>query len=156
MERPALLVVPGFLGLVLVVDENGLAIPVVVLPRQIAATLEQQDLLAGRGQLVCERAAARTRAYDDDVVARIRHETSLQSIPTAEHLRRRLPMGCSRNECSGCDCRGTTWRSALAPHRTASGAARRPRACRGVARAGRPRTRSRSVMVSPRRASAPD
>src|SRR5262249_10106281 len=65
MERAALLVVPGFLGLVLVVDENGLAIPVVVLPRQIAATLEQQDLLAGRGQLVCERAAARTRAYDD-------------------------------------------------------------------------------------------
>ena len=46
VERPSVLVLPGFLGLVFVVDEDGFGTPVVLLPRQIAATFEQEDFLA--------------------------------------------------------------------------------------------------------------
>ena len=39
VERASVLVLPGFLRLVLVVDEDGLGTPVILLTRQIAATL---------------------------------------------------------------------------------------------------------------------
>ena len=68
MERLAVLVVPSLPGLVLVVDEHGLAVPVVLLARQVAAPFQQQDSLAGRGQLVSKRATASAGADDDDVV----------------------------------------------------------------------------------------
>ena len=48
LERLALVVVPGVLGDVAVVDEHVLGEPVLRLPRQPVATLEQQDPLAGR------------------------------------------------------------------------------------------------------------
>ena len=50
------------------VDEHRLGIPVVHLPGQEVAPLEQQDLLARAGQGVGQRAAAGPAADDDDVV----------------------------------------------------------------------------------------
>src|SRR5262249_223922 len=62
MKRVAVLVVPGFVGLVLVVDEDGRGTPVLLLARQVAATFKQKNILSGRCQLISEGAAARTGA----------------------------------------------------------------------------------------------
>ncbi len=65
LERLAVGVVPGVLGQVLPVDEDLLGVPVVHLPRQEVAPLEDEDALAGRGQRVREGAAAGAAADDD-------------------------------------------------------------------------------------------
>ena len=69
LERLALLVVPGVLGHVAVVDEDVVGEPVGRLARQPVAALEQQDPLAGRRQVPRQRAAAGAAADDDHVVA---------------------------------------------------------------------------------------
>ena len=48
--------------------KTGLRVPVVHLPRQEVAPLEQQDALARRRERVGQRAAAGAGADDDDVV----------------------------------------------------------------------------------------
>ena len=68
LERLAVGVVPGVLGDVLAVDEHRLGVPVVHLPGQEVAPLEEQDPLARAGQRVGQRAAAGAAADDDDVV----------------------------------------------------------------------------------------
>src|SRR5262252_3797482 len=73
-EGIAVLVVPDLAGQVAVVDEDLAAVPVFWLARQVAAALQQQDPLAGRRQLVCERATAGARADDNDVVVLGRHD----------------------------------------------------------------------------------
>src|SRR5512146_2290333 len=76
MEGVPVLVVPGFLGLVLVLEEDGSGAPVVLLTREVAAPLQQQDLLPGRCELVGEGAPSRTGTDDDDVgMHGGRHET---------------------------------------------------------------------------------
>src|SRR5262249_36830963 len=70
LEGFAVLVVPGVLGNVTVLDEHFLGVPVLGLARHPAAALEQQDLLAGRRQVVGRGAAARAAADDDHVVGR--------------------------------------------------------------------------------------
>ena len=68
LERLAVLVVPGLLWHVLVVHEHDLGVPVLGLAWQPVAALQDQDALAGRGELVSQGAAAGTAADDDDVV----------------------------------------------------------------------------------------
>ena len=67
-EGVAVLVDPLLAGEVALLEEHLLGVPVLGLARQVAAALEQQDALAGGGEAMCERAAARPRADDDDVV----------------------------------------------------------------------------------------
>src|SRR5262249_495046 len=65
LEGLAVLVVPDVGGDVTVVDEHLLRTPVLRLPRHPAAAFEQQDLLAGRRQMVGQGATTRTAANDD-------------------------------------------------------------------------------------------
>ena len=67
-ERDAALVVPAFGGDVSLAAEHLLGLPVLGLAREVAAALEQQDLLARRREPVRERAAAGAGADDDHVV----------------------------------------------------------------------------------------
>ena len=69
LERRAVGVVPGVGRDVPAVDEHRLGLPVLRLPRQEVAPLQQQDPLAGRGKRVGEGAASGPRPDDDDVVA---------------------------------------------------------------------------------------
>src|SRR5947209_14238742 len=73
MELAAVGAVPGLACLVAALDEDGVGAPVLELAREPVAALEQQDALAGRGELVHERAAARAGADHDDVVI---HQTN--------------------------------------------------------------------------------
>jgi hypothetical protein len=67
-ERDAVLVIPALGGDVSLAAEHLLGIPVLGLAREIAAALEQQDLLAGWRKPMRERAAAGAGADDDHVV----------------------------------------------------------------------------------------
>ena len=68
LERLAVLVVPGVLGDVAVVDEDVGGRPVLRLARQPVAALDQQHPLAGRSQAVDEGAPAGAATDHDDVV----------------------------------------------------------------------------------------
>src|SRR5471032_1294606 len=68
MEGFAVLVVPGFLGLVFGLHEDGFWIPVVLLAAQKVAALDEEDALAAGRQAVRQRAATGAAADDDDVV----------------------------------------------------------------------------------------
>ena len=63
-----MLVIPALWCHVPLAAEDLLGVPVLELPRQVAAALEQQDPLARRREAVRERAAARAAADDDHVV----------------------------------------------------------------------------------------
>src|SRR4051794_38351174 len=61
-------------------DEHRGRAPVVALPGQVVAALQQQDLPPGPGQPVGERSTSRTRADDDDVEMRtVDHQVSLRA-----------------------------------------------------------------------------
>ena len=68
LERLALLVVPGVLRDVAVVDEDVGGIPVLRFARKPVAALEQEDALTRGREVTREGAAARAGADDDDVV----------------------------------------------------------------------------------------
>ena len=68
LERPPGAVVPRIGRDVLPVDEDGLGAPVVHLPGQEVASLEQQDPFTRRRQRVGQGAAAGARTDDDDVI----------------------------------------------------------------------------------------
>src|SRR5439155_23182046 len=72
---------PGIRRDVAVVREHGLIRPVLRLPCQPVAALEQQDTLAGRGEAVRERAPAGAAA-DDDHVVRIHSYSSFSRSST--------------------------------------------------------------------------
>src|SRR5262249_21597198 len=69
MEGLAVAVAPDLLRLILPREVDRPRAPVVRLAWHVVAALEEQDLLAGRGQRPRQRAAARARADDRDVVA---------------------------------------------------------------------------------------
>jgi hypothetical protein len=68
LERLALVVVPGVLGDVAVVDEDVGGVPVLRLAGKPIPALEQKDPLARRREVTGEGAAARAGADDDDVI----------------------------------------------------------------------------------------
>ena len=72
MERLIVFVVPGFLGVVTVFEEDGGGVPVKFLLGKERAALEDEEPLAGLREVKGERAAACSGA-DDDCVVRIRH-----------------------------------------------------------------------------------
>src|ERR687888_1629451 len=78
MKRPAVLVLPGLLRVVLRLDVDGPRAPVVLLTWHVVAALEQQDPLARRREVIGEGAAAGTGADDDYVV--MRHTVTLSSL----------------------------------------------------------------------------
>src|SRR4029453_2162525 len=59
---------PHLLRVVLRLDVDGARTPVVLLARHVAAALEDQDALAGRGEPKRERTAAGARSDDEDVI----------------------------------------------------------------------------------------
>jgi hypothetical protein len=67
-KRDAVLVIPALGCHIPLAAEDLFRLPVLELPREVAAALEQEDLLAGRREAVRERAAARAAADDDHVV----------------------------------------------------------------------------------------
>src|SRR3974390_1143987 len=68
MEFLAISVAPDFLGLILAFGIDRFGIPVVRLTRDVVAAFQQQNALSGWRQFVGQRAAARARADDDNVV----------------------------------------------------------------------------------------
>jgi hypothetical protein len=74
MERLVVLIVPGFLGVVSVFEEDRGGVPVQLFLRHKGAALKDEDALAGLREMERERAAACAGANDDCVV-RIRHAT---------------------------------------------------------------------------------
>jgi hypothetical protein len=67
MELFAVLVVPNFFGLVFSFEVYGAGIPVVFLPRNIAAPFQEQDALAGGRQLVSQGAPAGASTDNNDI-----------------------------------------------------------------------------------------
>ena len=67
---------PLLSGRVLALEEHCFRAPVVAFPWEVAASFEQQDALASRGELPRERPAARTAPDDHDVVVLVCHEGS--------------------------------------------------------------------------------
>jgi hypothetical protein len=68
LEELAILVVPTLIREVAVLDEDLLGVPVLGLPGQVAAALEEQDALARGGEPAGQGAAARASPDDDHVV----------------------------------------------------------------------------------------
>ena len=67
VELLAVFILPGFLGVIAVVEEDRGGIPVELFLRQEGAALQDQDLLAGLGEVQGERSAARSGADDNRV-----------------------------------------------------------------------------------------
>src|SRR5262245_46063376 len=89
MERLAVAVAPRLLRLILALEVDGARAPVVLLARHVVAALEEQDLLARRGQRPRQRAAAGAGADDRDVVAL--HRPSLRARTRDRASCRRRP-----------------------------------------------------------------
>src|SRR5207253_10712454 len=64
----AVVIAPFLLGLVAAFNINHVRIPIRFFARHVIAALEQQDLLAGGRELVCQRPAAGAGANNDHVV----------------------------------------------------------------------------------------
>ena len=67
VERLAVLILPGFLGVVAVVQEDGGGVPVELLLWHEGAALQDQDVLARLGQVQGQRPATRPGANDNRV-----------------------------------------------------------------------------------------
>src|SRR5438876_1089220 len=63
----AILVAPDFFRVVFALLVDGLGAPIVLFARHVRAALNEQNPLATRGEPMCQRAAARAGADDDDV-----------------------------------------------------------------------------------------
>ena len=68
MQVFAVLVLPGLFRVIAVVEEDGLGVPVQLFLRHERATLKNQYVLVGLGQVQCKRSAACSRANDNRVV----------------------------------------------------------------------------------------
>jgi hypothetical protein len=64
-------VVPRFPDVVLPVGDDGLGVPVVLLPRNVPAPLDEEDLLARRREAIGQGPTAGARSDDDDVVVAV-------------------------------------------------------------------------------------
>jgi len=80
LERLAVLVVPELVGQVPVLPEDLAAVPVLWLPRQVAAALDQQDPLTGRREPVRERTPASAGTDDNHVIVLSRHSVLPRSL----------------------------------------------------------------------------
>ena len=107
-ELVAVPVEPELRGAVLPLDEHRRRLPVVPLPGQVVAALEQQDLLARGGQSVREGASAGAGAdHDDVVVLFVSHGCSLGvalGAAGSNHASPATPMTVRRN----CHCSADT------------------------------------------------
>src|SRR5439155_2124506 len=73
VELLAIAVVPVLLDVVAVLDLDGARVPVLLLARDVAAPLEEEDALARGREAIGERPAPRAGADDDHVVVIVRH-----------------------------------------------------------------------------------
>ena len=98
-ELLALPVVPELRRAVLAAHEDGRRGPVVDLPRQVPAALEQQDLLAGGRQAMDERPSARAGPdHDDVVVLRFGHGTTVVARHAPRHRPARMMTVCAKSD----------------------------------------------------------
>src|SRR3954469_15597719 len=86
-ERDTVAVVPPLAGDVSLAAEDLPGVPVLALAREVAATLEHQDLLARRRETVRERASAGAGPDDDHVV--VVHELPTRRRSASSKLRSR-------------------------------------------------------------------
>ena len=98
LERLAVLVVPGVLGDVAVVDEDVLRQPVLRLARQPVAALEQQDPLARWREVARERPASGPGADDDHVIGvhQMSADSSGRMIRPAASISARCENACGK------------------------------------------------------------
>jgi hypothetical protein len=84
MESLPLGIVPGFRGLVVGVNENGLAIPIFAFAREIVAAFQQQDFLACLRQPPSHGSTTGAGTNDNDVIMLRAHAARLSSACIAE------------------------------------------------------------------------
>src|SRR5262249_3168135 len=82
-ERDAVLVIPALGGHVPLAAEDLFGLPVLEFPREVAAALEHEDLLAGRRETLRQRPAARAAADDAHVVGlhRSAYTSAIGEVP---------------------------------------------------------------------------
>jgi hypothetical protein len=92
MERFAVLVLPGFLGVVAIVEENGGRIPVEFFLGHERAALEDEDFLPRLGQVQGQRSPSRPSANHNRVEflrhAHLQHRRKLTSIKRMQSVTR--------------------------------------------------------------------
>src|SRR5713101_4308049 len=81
MQVLAVLVKPGFLGVVMGVDVHDLGVPVCFFAGHIVAALENQDPLSGGRKVVGERSATGASSDDDHVEAIVGHDANPPFAP---------------------------------------------------------------------------
>ena len=81
MQILAVLIEPGFLGVVVGVHVDDLRVPVRFLAGNVVAALKNQDPLSGWRQVVGERSAASAGSDDDYVVAIVGHDANPPLAP---------------------------------------------------------------------------
>src|SRR5437773_4466562 len=161
MKGLAVAIAPHLRRCVTAVQIDRLGVPVLLLPRNEAAPLEDEDALARGRQRVKERASAGSGPDDDHVVVGAHGDLLLR--PRAWRPRpswwswlARPPARRSGNgRCSGSCCRDEAWRRTRPPDPVASRRARRQAASRWAAPGNRSRGHPRSRTARPRRAVAP-
>src|SRR5271166_2896198 len=81
LEFLAILIKPGFFGVVVGVDVDDLRIPVCFLARNVVAALKDQYSLSGRRQVIGERSTTRAGSDDDHVVSIVSHDANPPLAP---------------------------------------------------------------------------
>src|SRR5215469_12460253 len=81
MKFLAVLVEPGFFGVVVTIYIHDLGVPVGFLARDIVPTLQNENSLSGWGQVVGERSATSAGSDDDYVVSILAHDANPPFAP---------------------------------------------------------------------------
>src|ERR1700744_906287 len=68
MKRFALAILPDFVGMISVIQENGLGVPILFFPGQEGAPFKNENALSARSETLRQGAAAGARSDDDDIV----------------------------------------------------------------------------------------
>src|SRR5262249_45387889 len=151
VERLAFAVAPLLLRVIAGLEVDGAGGPVLLLARDIVATLQEQDLLSGRRECPGQRAAPGAGADDDDVVvvAGVGHV-----IPFPLRRLRARPAAAARSRsgrCSDTRWRGEAWRREPIERRRDVRAPRPQATCRGEALGNRSRGIATFLLPRPSR-----
>jgi len=85
MEGLATSIFPDFLGVVPTLNIDETRIPIGFLPRDIIASLEEQDSLSARSQSVPQSPSARSRADNDDIEFILYTHSQIPTVAVGKH-----------------------------------------------------------------------